>query len=156
MDSFKNKALEYDSILEELGKEIRNKTESEVAPIGDDVYSKGKHVTPYFIKSVIELSSSKDKTNRYEWLDGQGWQLWAGNVISVGIESGEKHRELISVYSRDIRLLKASLLLMELRILRDDIFTRIDRCIGDSEYIHPHCVRCPIEQRASRKEDSQP
>jgi len=153
VDIFKSKVLECDSILKELEREIRSKAETEVATQDE---TKTQHIMPNFWKTVIEVALKPDNFHRYDLIDQPPLiQIWANDVISVGIESEKKHREFINIYSQDNRCIKLAPLLEELRILRENILTRIQFCIGDSEYIHSHCARCPIEQQASHKEGLQ-
>jgi hypothetical protein len=153
--TFKNKALECDKMLNEIEREIRDKAESEVATQDE---KQAQHITPNFWKTVLLVSIKPDNEHRYELVYHQGSlvsQIWAGNFISLGIESEKKHREFIGIYSQDKRCKNVALLLLELDILKDEIHKRIRRCIEDSEYIHSYCVRCPTEQRVSHKGGSE-
>ena len=149
VEIFKQEALKFDNIIEDLEKEIRNKTELEVATQDE---TKNPHVTPNFWKTVIDIAIKPDTFHCYELIPqgNQVSQLWAGNFISVGIESEKKHREFINKYSKDTRIVNLALMLIELPMLREDIIKRIQRCIGDTEYIDYSCSRCP-KQRVTHK-----
>lgn len=146
VQTFKEKASQADSILEGLDKEIQSRSESEVAPLGDRD-SKGQCITPIFPKTIVTLAVSSclgqlDEFHIYEWMPQQSWETYGGNVIAVGIKAETKHRELVSIYTKDKRCEILAELVKDLRVLRKSIFNRMQRCIDDNEYIHHFCSRC--------------
>jgi heme exporter protein D len=156
VEDFKKTAFQADSILEELDAEIRSKSESEVAALGD-TNSKEQCITANFLKMIVELAISSclgkpDTFHKYEWLPEQSWQTYAGHVIAVGIKGETKHQEYVDFYTKDERCENLATLVKRLRLLRASILNRMQRCIGDAEYKFYFCSRCPVKKQANHDE----
>ena len=146
VDSFKASDDEFKIIYKALYVEIKSKGESEIGSL-DDSDSGGTHITSNFITTIIELAvkiclGEPDDYHRYEWIPSVSKETFGGNFISVGIHSETKLRKLVQTYAKDKRCEQLAAAVKGLRPLREDILSRITKCVDDDEYIHYFCSRC--------------